>query len=1208
MAVTKTTYSANGSQTQFNIPFEYIEEADVDVYIDTVLQLQQNTTSTAAADHPQVVSEDITQGTALINYTFANATTIEFNSAPDDGAFIYIERTTDDSSIVTFTSGSTIRASELNTALEQARFIAQEGTNTAQEGIIPSKDNAESIDAQGKRLENLDDANSDDDAVNRAQLGKVITDDLLAGNAITLTDATGGTNSNKQVTVAVTDGEIDTAELADSAVTTAKINDSAVTSAKIADGTIVNADINASANIAGSKLADSSVDLDKIVDADVVETSDYNSAWASDDTKIATVGSLAARHDVVVNTDVDPPSSEQAGKQWLSTAPGNQTFKIYDGSGWRTVAVGQPYSPATTTIVRYVDTTNGSDASDVTGYLPQAPLQSIGRALELVNDDDDGDGTLIKVAPGVYQETLPLRIQKNNISIVGESMRSCFVHPTVATENNDMFEVDSGSYIANLTLLGLKVPTADQGTRDNALDNDSTYGLPDNQPFSVRFRTDVAPVILKSPYIQNCTHFSDAHFDNANFDPNTFPSTDDETYSAVAGDQTSAPCGGGLLVDGSAVSSSSPIRSMVVDAFTQITLDGPGILVTNNGYAQLVSFFGTFAHYHAKAKNGGQINLSNCVSDFGRYGLIADGKSPSAIATATASAANSGDTTITIGAITTDSGFHGTVSRPLDHMMVTIDSVDYGVVSSTANGDGWDITLTSALTSDITNTTVSFALRSYISTGGHTFEFVGVGTDYSDHPDFGGVPVEANQVIELNGGKVWQSSTDHVGKFKAGDVLVVDQVAETVDLKATTVTGDITVTGTVDGRDVATDGTKLDGIEANATADQTAAEIRTLVGDATDSNVFTDDDHDKLDGIAAGAEVNVQADWNATSGDAEILNKPTIPAAYGDSNVDTHLNQSSAGNNEVLSWDGSDYAWVAQSSGGTNATNLGVTTSTTSVTVTSDTGTNATISEASASAAGVMSAAHHDKLDNIEGGATAYADSDVDSHLNQNNPTSGFVLYWNGSDYGWEARLDNLVDDTTPQLGGPLDVNGNDIVSASNGDINIDAEGTGVVVFKGNAQKGSGQFKLNCENNSHGITIKGPPHSAAADYTLVLPDDDGAASEILKTDGSGNLSWGGQVKADAYTETVYTLSGTDIDPVNGQIQTKTIAANTTFTESLSAGESVLLMLTAASYTVTWPTITWVGGSAPTLASSGATAIELWKVSSTLYGARVGDVA
>ena len=127
------------------------------------------------------------------------------------------------------------------------------------------------------------------------------------------------------------------------------------------------------------------VDLDRIKSDDIVATSAYSSTWTNEDDKIVTAGALAARHDVVVNTDVNPPSTAQAGKQWLSTAPGNQVHKIYDGSGWRTVAVGQPFSPATTTIVRYVDSTNGSDASDVTGFLPQAPLQSIGRALELIN-------------------------------------------------------------------------------------------------------------------------------------------------------------------------------------------------------------------------------------------------------------------------------------------------------------------------------------------------------------------------------------------------------------------------------------------------------------------------------------------------------------------------------------------------------------------------------------------------------------------------------------------------------------------------------------------------------------------------------------------------------------------------------------------------------------------------------------------------------
>jgi hypothetical protein len=72
---------------------------------------------------------------------------------------------------------------------------------------------------------------------------------------------------------------------------------------------------------------------------------------------------------------------------------------------------------------------------------------------------------------------------------------------------------------------------------------------------------------------------------------------------------------------------------------------------------------------------------------------------------------------------------------------------------------------------------------------------------------------------------------------------------------AINVTGNIAVSGTVDGRDVATDGTKLDGIESSATADQTAAEIRTAVEAATDSNVFTDADHTKLNAIEALADV-----------------------------------------------------------------------------------------------------------------------------------------------------------------------------------------------------------------------------------------------------------------------------------------------------------------------------------------------------------------
>ena len=94
------------------------------------------------------------------------------------------------------------------------------------------------------------------------------------------------------------------------------------------------------------------------------------------------------------------------------------------------------------------------------------------------------------------------------------------------------------------------------------------------------------------------------------------------------------------------------------------------------------------------------------------------------------------------------------------------------------------------------------------------------------------------------------------------------------------VTNSLSVSGTVDGRDVAADGTKLDGIEANATADQTAAEIRTLVGSATDSNVFTDADHSKLNGIEASATADQTA--------AEILTAiKTVDGASSGLDADT---------------------------------------------------------------------------------------------------------------------------------------------------------------------------------------------------------------------------------------------------------------------------------------------------------------------------------
>ena len=89
--------------------------------------------------------------------------------------------------------------------------------------------------------------------------------------------------------------------------------------------------------------------------------------------------------------------------------------------------------------------------------------------------------------------------------------------------------------------------------------------------------------------------------------------------------------------------------------------------------------------------------------------------------------------------------------------------------------------------------------------------------------------------------------------------------------------GNIIVSGTVDGRDVAADGTKLDTIETSATADQTDAEIRTLVESASDSNVFTDADHTKLNAIEASADVTDAT--NVTAAGAAMLTGASFTGA-----------------------------------------------------------------------------------------------------------------------------------------------------------------------------------------------------------------------------------------------------------------------------------------------------------------------------------------
>jgi hypothetical protein len=121
------------------------------------------------------------------------------------------------------------------------------------------------------------------------------------------------------------------------------------------------------------------------------------------------------------------------------------------------------------------------------------------------------------------------------------------------------------------------------------------------------------------------------------------------------------------------------------------------------------------------------------------------------------------------------------------------------------------------------------------------------------------------------------------------------------------------------------------------------------------------------------------------------------------------------------------------------------------------------------------------------------------------------------------AAISNVVEDSTPQLGGDLDVNGNDLVSTSNGNISLLPNGSGKVIIDGNGSSGGvsisdglidirtgtgnvTKVKFYCESsNAHAQTLQAAPHSAASSAVLVLPT---ASGTLIGTGDSGTVTNG----------------------------------------------------------------------------------------------------
>ena len=185
---------------------------------------------------------------------------------------------------------------------------------------------------------------------------------------------------------------------------------------------------------------------------------------------------------------------------------------------------------------------------------------------------------------------------------------------------------------------------------------------------------------------------------------------------------------------------------------------------------------------------------------------------------------------------------------------------------------------------------------------------------------------------------------------------------------------------------------------------------------------------------------------------------------------------------------------------------------------------------------------------------------------------------------------------------------------------------TNILEVQGDAVSVVGQIQLNCHVNSHGQKIASQSHAQAATNTLTLPggttigNSDAVLVSDIGTQTLTNKTLTDPAIIGTTLEDIFTITDAaafEVDPGNGSIQLITLGASRTpKCTNMVAGESVTLMVDdGTAYTLTWTDATWGtggvvwktnAGAAPTLNTSGYTVIVLWKVSTQVYGARVGD--
>jgi hypothetical protein len=303
-----------------------------------------------------------------------------------------------------------------------------------------------------------------------------------------------------------------------------------------------------------------------------------------------------------------------------------------------------------------------------------------------------------------------------NVSLMGDNLRSVFIDPV--TPAADLFYVRNGSYVWGITIRNYT-----------------------GNGFSYDPATPTQNVFV-SPYIQNIT--------------------------------SSTTTGTAVKIDGNLVSAIST-KAMIVGFFTVINRGGIGIYILNSGYSQLVNIYTIACDIGVKVESGGFCTLNGSDCSIGNFGLIATGVGPLQTSGSTVGYSIQGSFLIS----------HPGNSQPnVNTVMVLPGDPEFYTIDDIIP---FDAQTTRVIVQQIypgnlaPNTQVEFYTRSSIIASAHTFEYVGAGTNPATAlPQYGGIPIPAQEVIQTGGGVVTFTSTDQKGNFKVGDGFIINQATGTI--------------------------------------------------------------------------------------------------------------------------------------------------------------------------------------------------------------------------------------------------------------------------------------------------------------------------------------------------------------------------------------------------------------------------------------------